>query len=231
MRRGLLLTATLTACGPIAGDAPNGGSNSGATSTTSDTPTASTTTAGTTTAATTTEPASTATPQTTGPQPPPLPEGCTCEETGGCESSSTPNCGGEQLCPTIRTECAEPRQFYGCIGQDILYDDAALSCALDALSQRTQGWFFLSLEDHAQSSCGLEGCAGTSWSVRLPGQDPIAVVSSCWTQPFTEPDGTLGLRELESPMYFEACKRRPPGQAKLDCLFEGMRNVSALSCP
>jgi|GEM_PF-2465515 len=211
MRWVLLLWLGCSACGPSASDPIGGGSGGGGSG------------GGSSTSA---EHASSS--SSTGTPPPP--EGCTCAPTddGGRDA---PDCGGDELCPAIVTGCAEPVLYYGCIGQDVVYDETTLGCALDVLANRTPGSFQISLQDLSQSSCGLEGCSRDVWTIRIPDGSPNVVVSNCYHVPMTEPRCVDLVRELESPGYFEACKELPEGQAQLDCLFDGMRSGTAIACP
>ena len=134
----------------------------------------------------------------------------------------------EELCPVLQTDCARPEVFYGCIGQEVLLDEATLTCALDALIARTPGSFDILLLSERISSCGLEGCTYDRWRVQILGED--AVVSQCLAEPMTDSPSTDILRALETPEFFAACKEERTTGARLDCLFEGLRPGTVLTC-
>ena len=221
MKRPIILLFLL-GCGPTvdsttAASGQSGGQSEGASGTNaSDSSTASTT--GATSAA-----------STTGGEALPPPEGCACEELGFCDAL-TPECGGEQLCPSIVTDCLRPVGWYGCAGQEVFYDEVALTCALDALANRTNGWFGIHIPGMDRGSCGVEGCPSESWRFRILGETGSALRSYCFREEYSEPDPSNILAPLQTPAYFEACKDRPSGQAQLDCLFDGMLPGDAVSC-
>lgn len=164
----------------------------------------------------------------------PPPEGCACTNAGYCDAFGSPistDCGGEELCPAIVTDCARPVQFYGCIGQDVLLDEAALACALDALAARTPGWFDIQLQD-LDAGCGFEGCSHDRWRVQVLAGSKQAVVSNCYQVPLDEsPDATNTLRDLETAAYFVECKSASTAGAQLDCLFAGLQRGALIECP
>lgn len=216
---GVLCAVGATACGPTveSGSTETGGrgeSHSGSTSSPSST-----------TSTSASSSSSGASSSSSGAPPPPA--GCECTSAGLCGGTSV-TCGGEELCPAIVTDCARPVSFYGCIGQEVFFDDAALTCALDALANRTAGWLRIRLLDEMYTSCGLEGCNYNDWRVSVLGED--AVVSRCDSVPMTDEDSIDILRPLETPGFFEACKDERTQGAQLDCLFEGLRTGTVLSC-
>lgn len=159
----------------------------------------------------------------------PPPDDCACVDPGFC-GGVTPECGGEELCPAIVTDCARPVALYGCAGQEVLYDEAALSCALDALANRTNGWLDIALDTTDHGSCGFEGCTSEKWRFRILGETGSALRSYCYREPPSEPEPSNSLAPLETPAYFEACKDRPSGQARVDCLFDGILPGDAIAC-
>lgn len=217
-----VISLFLVGCGPTVetttSDEGQGGSQSGGLS--------GTTTSGAGPTASTTSASSTA--GTTGPEVLPPPEGCACADPGFC-GAVTPECGGEELCPAIVTDCARPSGWYGCAGQEFLYDEAALMCALDALSNRRNGWFGISISTDSPGFCGFEGCSRDVWRVRILADTENALRSYCYSVPLTESEPSNRLAPLETPAYFEACKGRPNGQAQLDCLFDGMLPSEAVA--
>lgn len=210
-------------CGPAAGDA---GSQSGADSNTSPPTSGSSTTAGSTTSGGTTV-------ATTGPPTVAPPTGCACAESELCSGLSTGvavECGGEELCPRLVSDCARPVEFYSCGGQDLILDEAALSCALDALAERTPGWFDISLEDNPTGYCGFEPCVHDVRRVQVRAEADLVVVANCSDHSLSEPDFNNTVRDLESPAHFENCKSLPSAAAKLDCLFEGLQFRAFVDC-
>lgn len=202
MKRSLIILL-LTACGPNVESGSEGSGSEGGDSTSS------------TSASTTTDDAG------------PPPEGCTCTDPGFC-GDVTPECGGEELCPTLVTDCARPVSWYGCAGQEFLYDEETLACALDALANRTPGWFDIHITSDDPGTCGLEGCSSDDWRVRITGE--TAVRSYCYQEPLSDGDASDRLVTLETPSYFQACKDQPSGQAQLDCLFDGLTSPEPIAC-
>jgi hypothetical protein len=119
--------------------------------------------------------------------------------------------------------------YYGCAGQELILDDSALSCALDALSARTSGWFDISLQHTPMGYCGFHGCSWDVWRVEVLRDSEQVTVANCYTRA-EEPDFNNTVRDLESPAYFENCKSLPSAAAKLDCLFEGMQHRAFVEC-
>ena len=222
--RGLIVWVLMAAgCGPAVGggQGSSGGQSGGGSSSASSTSTS----ASTTFADSSSSGPQTTTSSSTGPDAPP--PGCTCDPSGVCGGESV-LCAQKELCPVLQTDCARPEVFYGCIGQEVLLDEATLTCALDALIARTPGSFDILLLSERISSCGLEGCTYNRWRVQILGED--AVVSQCLVEPMTDSPSTDILRALETPEFFAACKEERTTGARLDCLFEGLRPGTVLTC-
>jgi hypothetical protein len=154
----------------------------------------------------------------------PPPEACPC--TAEACGITVPECGGESLCPSISDYCERPDIQYGCMGQELIIDEEAVLCALDAFAQRTPGTISWSQQT---GQCGFEGCVHTSATYQLFGEDMI-ISTQCNSTPLEDPDGYVVARELAPASHFEACKTLPSPAAMRSCMFDGLGPNTLVSC-
>ncbi len=202
----ILIAVTLLACGP------DKGGETGLETGTSEAP------VGTTSTGTTSVPTTSSTGHTTGDT-----AACMCtafaEVEGGCSEDNlwdhVPACSLDLICPTLTVQCPHPNaDLYMCETQ-LVFDEAALTCVLTALRDRTPGRFVVE---------GTEAGPmyfGTLYGMRLRGED-AAVVSECRSGEGTGWSATT--RTLAAPEHFSECLTMPSPLARHTCLLAGLTN-------
>lgn len=198
-----------------------------------DTSTASGTTSVAATTTTTTLGASESGGSTTAPDPtvadstgsPPL-AACACmgpepSPTDGCTTDTldawVPGCSLTQLCPIVTAECPRPHGLYTCRAE-LVFDEPALQCALEALRDGTPGRIQISEIDH--------------WGDFSPNADALvhvledrtAVLLGCtWFDVSGADFSSLPeAHVLATPDYYSACLEETTAPDRYTCMMAGL---------
>ncbi|MCA9650607.1 MAG: hypothetical protein KC501_11900 [Myxococcales bacterium] len=223
---GMLLVLALTgACRDDSLDVPDGGGDAcgGACAPTSTTEAASGSGQVATGDGSTAAAGSTADPPPAGP--------CTCQladlEAIGCGFEElaqwTPGCPADMPCGRVTVECMRPGQdLYGCMGQELAYDEAALQCALETLRDQAVA----RLEIDGREDYGI--FSGQSrYVVHVLGEG-AAVRAGCMSTDVGFEEYTPSSRQVLEAAHFEGCLALPTATERYDCLWEGLPVVEAL---
>lgn len=140
----------------------------------------------------------------------------------------TPGCPEATPCDRITVECMRPGQdLYRCMGQELLYDEAALQCALETLRDQVPA----RLEIDGREDMGI--FSGQSRYVVHVRGDGTAVSGGCQTTdtPFFYQFGPSP-RQVMDAAHFEGCLALPTATERYDCLWEGLPVAGGLPvCP
>jgi hypothetical protein len=169
----VLLLTLVVGCGPDTG--PGDGSGGGTASEGSAGPTSASTGPGVTSVDST---------ATSGSEVPPA--GCSCrtppEDGFDCADLATTTCEGGALCDELFTMCTRPNpDLYMCDQASITYDEAVLTCMLEALRDRTPGTLAIVIEN---DTCGLEGCGDDRTEISVLAGN-LAVMRTCSSSPLS----------------------------------------------
>lgn len=216
----LLLTLTI-GCGDDSAVGPDGSGDAGATTTSATTAGASNSGSGLVTM-TGTATGTTAADET---GPPPPADQCMCQvpdlEAVGCGFEQlpqwSPGCPDAMPCDRVTVECMRPGQdLYDCMGQELVYDEPALQCALETLRDQVPA----RLELDGREDMGIF-TSQLRIVLHVLGEG-MAVSASCQSTDVGFIGSGPRAREVMGASHFEGCLALPTAAERYDCLWEGL---------